>query len=103
MYVTIRVKDEDIKQGIRRNGSFCPVALAARRILGTKVITNRYQLSIVPNNHTTIKYPAPVEVTEFVDAFDADKKVEPFAFEIDMNKGVTTSRDGFLCDEITIT
>ncbi len=74
----IQVTEDHIRLGKRSNCRECPVALAVReelpaaKILGTVLIVETPWLKI----------HLPKKVTEFIEAFDHFRPVEPFSFEL---------------------
>jgi hypothetical protein len=78
----IEVTREDIEEGPPGFGDSCPVALALQRATGEWAHVRRDAIQI-----GEIVYDAPVAVSEFVDLFDDELPVEPFAFDINLDAG----------------
>jgi len=75
----IRVTRKDIENGQRRAASYCPIALAAKRVTrcpGSEIIVGT---DIRTAGHT---YKTPKAACKFITAFDSGEPVEPFEFYI---------------------
>lgn len=75
---TIEVTKEDILQGARRDGLFCPVAIAARRSLGIPVAVS-YTIMLWGEFGAVL----PKKATDFIKCFDDRIPVSPLTFEIE--------------------
>lgn len=86
--VTIDVTQEDIDNGVPRSTCKCPIALAARRVLGRddlEVLPNGIALGVIWQDGLAI---LPKEAKRFMGAFDAipgkpSADIAPFSFEAD--------------------
>ena len=77
----IKVKEEHIQKGEKCNAEACPVALAIKEALGTNVVhVDPYFDSLFINGSS---YKCSMDLTYFVEEFDAGEKVEPFSFELE--------------------
>ena len=84
--VTIEVTDDDIFDGIKSSCHSCPIALAATRINVARIISVNSSTMVVRNSYARNSdyILLPIEAIDFIEAFDADQKVEPFSFEIEV-------------------
>lgn len=73
----IEVSREDIQRGIPKSACYCPIALALKRAF--------------PNSHIKVtgtlfidgrRFSLPAICNTFMGAFDTNKAVEPFEFEL---------------------
>ena len=94
--VTIKVTKEDIENGIKRNATRCPVALALNRKGFDKISVYAGYMSYADkanlrDNIYFLDFKSryvrrtkdfPVEVSTFIARFDAGLIVEPFEFKI---------------------
>lgn len=78
--ITINVTQEDIDKGQRRSPETCPIALAASRILSSKVQVGIIGMYTKQRAITNI----PLLAKQFIIKFDDGEKVGPFSFEIDV-------------------
>jgi hypothetical protein len=79
--ITIQVTQDDIDNGVRLSGSWCPIALACIRTIGLnydQIWQNYWSQGNMTEN-----------VRNFVIAFDKKQPVQPFSFELP--DSVTTS------------
>lgn len=81
--IKISVTAEDIKLGTRKDGFYCPVALAIRRTFNITnlydVRVNRYHVVII----NTYRFFLPNKVDRFIDLFDrGSENLNPFEFEL---------------------
>lgn len=80
----IKVTQKHIDCGVWGEGDKCPIAKAIRSIPSIK------KKSIYVNSTCcwigTKLYRLPEVATKFVAAFDGEKKVKPFEFELDLKK-----------------
>lgn len=83
--VRISVTQSDIKRGIPEKGSVCPIALSIKRKLKLK---DFYVLpSAVINGEDNVRIAdLPKEARDFIYAFDRNKEVSPFSFDIYIKK-----------------
>jgi hypothetical protein len=75
----IKVTEDDIRRGVRRNPSGCMIARAAQRATGFECKMGCYVLSLKPGGPC---YEVPDYVSTRREAFDMGMRVKPFAFEI---------------------
>lgn len=80
--VRIEVTAEDIAKGNPGDACACPVALALQRVLGDAQCSTDGLECYVGGQRELVN--APPSVREFVDRFDKQADVEPFAFEIEV-------------------
>ena len=78
----IEVKQKHIDNGQKFRSVRCPVALAAKETVGPEV-----QLIFGPDyfvvaGHPRARYDLPLEVQDFIRAFDDGLPVQPFTFEL---------------------
>ncbi len=85
--VTINVTDEDIRLGLPKKGSKCPVALALNRLLLPNVGFGVGGTYLTLNFFTTCT-PLPQKAQNFIVAFDKKARVEPFSFELSLPEEV---------------
>jgi hypothetical protein len=74
----INVTEEDIKNGVPRNSTCCPIALAIKRQNNNRPLDIGLY-GIFRYNKASIIFP--VEVTLFIQNFDMGGPVQPFSFE----------------------
>ena len=85
MLVTVEVTAEDIAQGDPGGCWGCPVALALNRATGYAWSVNPFHLILPrPGRKKNLDIKTPPEVAEFISRFDAEKKVEPFTFTLNI-------------------
>lgn len=77
----IQVTQEDIDNGVRASCKFCPVASAIRRAFNNKAVVRTYNLDVSINDKLIL---LPLEAVDFILLFDAEVKVKPFEFELDL-------------------
>jgi hypothetical protein len=75
--VRVEVTAEDIAKGVPERPCFCPVARALRRV-GVEPSVNGWWLDL------RCSIPTPADVVTFMGAFDNERPVEPFAFDIEL-------------------
>lgn len=80
MLKTINVTQEDINNGKPGEPSYCPIALAAQRVIPERVRVRTRIMNIGKYGETVVSLP--IVAVEFVEDFDAHCKVQPFSFEI---------------------
>jgi len=75
----IKVTKADIKRGIKRSCSACPVTLAVKRYVKNKffVSSSPYSISL-----GSVHYEIPRVARDFINAFDRGMLVEPMTFEL---------------------
>lgn len=84
--IRIRVTEEHIKKGCRRDGETCPVFLAMRDtgIPVTWVMigywTTHPDRSLAP---WWARYDLPAVATKFIETYDRNKHVDPIEFEVE--------------------
>ncbi len=81
--VKVDVTEEDITRGVRGSCTACPVALALRRATGTNWAS--VDDSVMESAHSFNRAETPPEVVKFIYLFDAQGRVEPFSFEVDLS------------------
>lgn len=79
----ITVTDDHIKQGVKRECTLCPVALAIRSQLPDSNIDVYRSTFLIAAGHI-IK--APESVRKFIDKFDKGMDVKPFSFYLEVTK-----------------
>lgn len=81
--MTINVTAKDIKIGLRRTCSFCPIALAIRRAISrTSIYVWNGQVRVYKGGELLSLLSLPLEAQEFILNFDAELPVYPFDFEL---------------------
>jgi len=79
----IRVTAKDIRTGKREQSDTCPVALAVARATGmTPQVYADHVLVWVKDGFYNVTLPGKVQ--RFIDSFDNQFQVEPFAFTLDL-------------------
>lgn len=89
MKVKIKVTQDDIRNGLKETASLCPIALAAKRSLAKIGSMDGVGITIIgftANNGRQYNLDLPNEVTEFIRRFDGDEPVEPFEFQLEIEK-----------------
>lgn len=76
----IVVTKGDIKKGIPSGVRDCPVALAIKRSLRIDTVHVSKEFTCFRFNNAEFDIYLPIKVTKWIDRFDDEKKVEPFAF-----------------------
>jgi hypothetical protein len=76
--ICVRVTDEHIARGARRDPGSCPVSLALREMAATTVDV-QYGITTVGR----AAYRTPVSVRGFIADFDSGFPVSPFEFVLD--------------------
>lgn len=83
----IKVTQEDIDKGMPISASFCPVALACKRVFNKDCsVTRGTGLTVYmgEENYTWKRYKhLPYSVKSFINNFDHQFGVEPFEFELE--------------------
>ena len=77
----IHITKTDIKEGIRNDAYWCPVARAIRRQFKLKARDSVRVDGDIWICH--VFYLMPKKVSNFVDAFDYDGKGKPFSFSLE--------------------
>jgi hypothetical protein len=80
--VKIQVTAEDIKQGVRTSCTKCPIALALNRATGRKWKVSGMRAE----NEEAGRVALPWEACRFQDRYDYDLPVNPFEFDITMER-----------------
>jgi hypothetical protein len=80
---TITVTQEDIDTGERDDCNRCPIALAAGRVLGGKVIVDDDWIISRADFNDSDFYALTDEARQFILRFDAGEPVSPFTFEVE--------------------
>lgn len=78
----IQVTQEDINNGMRRNGNKCPVTLAIKRATGIALVSSGLTICVYGRRELI----PPVAVTEFIEQFDAGNPVSPFEFNLPIDQ-----------------
>lgn len=85
--VTVHVLAEDITFGVKKDGNKCAIARAVKRHFGIDLGSDLVQvepgyiiLDVENDSYESIHYDMPNEAYDFIDAFDHDEPVQPFAF-----------------------
>ena len=77
----VQVKQAHIDAGIPRHASYCPIALALKEQTGELwTVTDDVAY---PDKLTAPLGELPVQVREFILAFDTGEPVQPFEFELE--------------------
>lgn len=76
--MTVTVTQQDINNGHKRNCGHCPIALAVRRVI-PDVYVGGYHVFI----DEIATYKLPDVAIEFIKAFDNERPVKPFSFDIE--------------------
>lgn len=79
--IRVNVTQRDIERGVQNSGGRCPVARAMRRHRPFRFASVNGLEAYVPWGG---KYTLPLEVQEFVGAFDDGDPVEPFTFDLEV-------------------
>lgn len=83
--MTIHVTQKHIDIGARHNCRFCPVVRATKEATGIDdVRTFAFDIEFYPHSHNRFVAQMPLEVINFIDAFDAGYDVEPFGFDLEV-------------------
>jgi hypothetical protein len=87
MKIKIEVTEDDILNGKKGSGCFCPIARAVKRKLipATYVRVTKHDLVTDYSEIFPASASLPNTAQSFIQAFDAGHKVEPFDFEIEVN------------------
>jgi hypothetical protein len=81
--IKVTVTEDDIANGVAKDGSRCPVGLACKRAdIDDPCFENPGLEYWAGYKHLTVKLPKAAR--EFADAFDAGRPVQPFEFEIEL-------------------
>jgi hypothetical protein len=77
----VEVTQDDIDNGKRMDGAYCPIALALRRLTGKRCSVSAYRAGI---NYAfgPDHFHLPKEAQQFVLDFDDDRPVVPLSFEL---------------------
>lgn len=78
---TINVTQEDIERGKRNSCFQCPLVYAISRALDCGVHVHRNCFFV---RDELDDYSLPQSAIDFIAAFDAGEKVEPFSFEVEV-------------------
>ncbi len=92
----LNVTPQDLKEGIRRECNFCPLARALRRSLGKRedlvIVSACWSSFGVTTQDYYTSYEMPEAGKRFIEAFDAGREVEPIPLEI--HRREINRRDG---------
>lgn len=83
MKLKINVTQECIDAGVPTEPAHCPIAVAVEN-MGAYNIEIGSDWAIAEWNDRVINTELPLSAQEFIAAFDEDKPVEPFEFEIEI-------------------
>jgi hypothetical protein len=91
-HLTIELTRGDIRMGVARHSSLCPITLAATRAVADwqgHASTGHLWLTIYAGDpqtstHVLQHYRLPEAAARFVQAFDEGLPVEPFTFTVDL-------------------
>lgn len=85
MKIEINVTQEDIDAGVKCDSDKCAVALALHRAFpDAKCVGVCHGYAVVDGPGVMYRaFDLPEKVGEFIFAFDGDRHVEPFSFEIE--------------------
>lgn len=78
----ITVTQQDIEQGKRRDEQSCPVALACKRAGLSEPRVDNYYVSYISREDGSFSFLLPQQVKNFIIAFDNQKSVQPFNFDL---------------------
>jgi len=78
----IKVEQKHIDNGIREMCGLCPIALAIREVVPDKSIRVRWTWVDVCDKAEDRMVTLPKSATAFIYAFDENKPVAPFEFEL---------------------
>lgn len=81
--IRVEVTEADIAAGLPDACFSCPIALALKRLGYERPSVDGVAIEL--DTLTTV--PSPDVVNDFVIAFDKGDKVEPFAFELEVQRG----------------
>ncbi len=76
----IRVKRMDIKQGVRMDGSSCPISLAIQRTTKQPRMVSVGLSTAIFLDTPSYQSPLPKRAQTFIERFDAQLPVKPFSF-----------------------
>ena len=82
-YKIVKVTQADISSGRPKNGVYCPVALAVRRLFPERNTTVGVFAVYINDKPYT---PLPASAVDFIGQFDKGRAVKPFSFRIDMKR-----------------
>ncbi len=86
MKLKITVTQEDIDNGIRSNGHFCPIAKACSRLgYRPNALPDHIELHCQKTGQSLVGKTPPV-AREFMGTFDSIRHVEPFEFEMEFRE-----------------
>lgn len=92
----IRVTEDDLDKGYPKNPRACPISLAVNRTLAehhsyAQVMTFSTYVRIRSYNEiVAVRYgPLPQRAQDFVHAYDLDRPVKPFEFDLPLGGRLT--------------
>jgi hypothetical protein len=89
--VRIDVTQEDINAGVPRDSCRCPIAHAIDRAIGSTsmdcVSVNAFKVSVWRDERRLWSALTPPDLIDFIKAFDHDRDVKPFSFDLDLPGG----------------
>ena len=74
----VQVTMNDIKNGLRGNNTYCPIARAIRRVANKRRVVLGCKLAIVGNKSYILPHAARI----FIELFDFGHNVSPFRFTL---------------------
>lgn len=80
--ITVRITQQDIDEGRRRDNWLCPVCRALFRETGLKWVVE--EATCYPLVNRNVFIPLPPEVITFVSVFDQTGIAQPFEFKLDL-------------------
>lgn len=84
--IKVQVTDDDIKKGIIRNCSQCPVANAIIRTTGIIAVSvGAYSACIEYSDVLAGYYTLPDDATDRIRVFDYTGRMDPFEFELEID------------------
>jgi hypothetical protein len=85
--ITVRVEQEHIDRGERKQSSCCAVALAIKeQVPGVVDVEVDCVICFQTDDGESYSMTASEEVSKFIDDFDNCQPVEPFQFKIDLEE-----------------
>lgn len=81
---TVEVTQDDLDAGCQKSQTFCPVALALRRLTHDHVsVGSVWIYGSDPDGTVLWEIVTPGVVMGFIDSFDRGEEVKPFTFTVD--------------------
>lgn len=86
----VKVTAEDIENGVPDNPNHCPIANSLKRMFNNRCTPHVghtiIELSVKNKHYAKFRMQMPLSATRFARKFDAYYIVEPFEFEIKLDK-----------------